>query len=60
MDILLGCEKLQMTLPKNKTGEAAAGLVACLFDNCLEFLAANFDEVLASQGFLCLGKVSKK
>uniref|UniRef100_A0A914V2R9 BTBD8 BACK domain-containing protein n=1 Tax=Plectus sambesii TaxID=2011161 RepID=A0A914V2R9_9BILA len=59
IDVLLGCEKLQVTLPRSKASsasEAVAALVSDLLDSAMSFLASQLDQVIASQSFSNQGK----
>lgn len=62
MNALLGCEKLQVTLPRvTKTGastELVSQAVAELLDTTIEYLSQNFDHVITTEQFLNQGRVS--
>uniref|UniRef100_A0A0N5A654 BTB domain-containing protein n=1 Tax=Parastrongyloides trichosuri TaxID=131310 RepID=A0A0N5A654_PARTI len=59
IDVLLSCEKLQISLPRSKLPQAAEAvkfLVNEVVEYCVEFIATSFDLLLESQSFLNHGK----
>uniref|UniRef100_A0A914HFZ2 BTB domain-containing protein n=1 Tax=Globodera rostochiensis TaxID=31243 RepID=A0A914HFZ2_GLORO len=59
VDVLLGCEKLQVTLPRLKSAGAAhrvLGVVADVEEYCLELILAQFDLLISSRAFRSFGK----
>lgn len=54
VDVLLGCEKLQVTLPRLKLVGAAQrvlGMVGDVEEYCLELLVGQFDSLISSSAF---------
>ncbi|KAI6205509.1 BTB/POZ domain-containing protein 8 [Aphelenchoides besseyi] len=59
VDVLLGCEKLQIALPRLKTQSASQfvqRLVADTVEFCTDFLVSAFDGVIASKSFVQQGR----
>ncbi|KAL3081926.1 hypothetical protein niasHT_037104 [Heterodera trifolii] len=59
VDVLLGCEKLQVILPRLKSAAAAQRVLRMLADveeYCLELVRAQFDSLISSRAFRTLGK----
>uniref|UniRef100_A0A915EQN6 BTBD8 BACK domain-containing protein n=1 Tax=Ditylenchus dipsaci TaxID=166011 RepID=A0A915EQN6_9BILA len=59
IDVLLGCEKLQMGLPRAKSQQAAQvvqQLVINVVEYCMEFLTNSFDLVVSSKSLTNHGK----
>ncbi|KAL3119973.1 hypothetical protein niasHT_007101 [Heterodera trifolii] len=59
VDVLLGCEKLQVILPRLKSAAAAQRVLRMLADveeYCLELIRAQFDSLISSRAFRTLGK----
>lgn len=47
------------TLPQMKWTEPIFGMVTRLLQDCIHFMAKNFNAILSSESFLALGKVSQ-
>ena len=58
LDIIMDCDKLLGSLPRVNWSSPIATMTENLVEKCLEFLKANFVEVLQSKRFMDLGKVS--
>ncbi|KAE9551899.1 hypothetical protein FO519_004890 [Halicephalobus sp. NKZ332] len=59
IDVLLGCEKLQASLPRIKSTQLAdvvQGLVGDVVEYCTDFLISSFDLVVGSKSFKSHGK----
>uniref|UniRef100_A0AC35TSD2 BTB domain-containing protein n=1 Tax=Rhabditophanes sp. KR3021 TaxID=114890 RepID=A0AC35TSD2_9BILA len=59
IDVLLSCEKLQISLPRSKLPHAAESvklLVNELIEYCVEFVGTSFDLILESTSFINHGK----
>ncbi|TKR82685.1 hypothetical protein L596_016373 [Steinernema carpocapsae] len=59
IDTFLGCEKLQISLPRSKSQSAAdyvQNMVNEVIEFCTEFLVQSFDAVVASNAFSDAGK----
>ena len=59
IDVLLGCEKLQASLPRIKSvqlSEVVQGLVADVVEYCTDFLISSFDLVVGSKAFKTHGR----
>uniref|UniRef100_A0A0K0FVA1 BTB domain-containing protein n=1 Tax=Strongyloides venezuelensis TaxID=75913 RepID=A0A0K0FVA1_STRVS len=59
IDVLLSCEKLQISLPRSKLPQAAEIvklLVNEVIEYCIEFIGTSFDLLLESQNFINHGK----
>lgn len=59
IETLLGCEKLQVGLPRIKSqqlAESSQSLVNDVIEYCTEFLISSFDLVLGSKAFKAHGK----
>ncbi|CEF69502.1 BTB/POZ-like domain and BTB/POZ fold domain and BTB/POZ domain-containing protein [Strongyloides ratti] len=59
IDVLLSCEKLQVSLPRSKLPQAAESvklLVNEVIEYCIEFIGTSFDLLLESRSFINHGK----
>lgn len=54
----LNCDRLITTLPQMKWTEPIFGMVTRLLQDCIHYMAQNFNQILNSESFLALGKVS--
>ncbi|XP_042896030.1 uncharacterized protein [Parasteatoda tepidariorum] len=56
IDMTLNCDRLINTLPQLKWTEPIFGMITKLLQDCIHFMAKNFNQILKSEGFLALGK----
>ncbi|XP_055934534.1 uncharacterized protein LOC129963945 [Argiope bruennichi] len=56
IDMTLNCDRLLTTLPQLKWTEPIFGMITRLLQDCIHFMAKNFNQILKSEGFLALGK----
>ncbi|KAG8193745.1 hypothetical protein JTE90_005043 [Oedothorax gibbosus] len=56
IDMTLNCDRLLTTLPQLKWTEPIFGMITKLLQDCIHFMATNFNQILNSEGFLALGK----
>ncbi|XP_054706921.1 uncharacterized protein LOC129216730 [Uloborus diversus] len=56
IDMTLNCDRLMNTLPQLKWTEPIFGMVTKLLQDCIHFMAKNFNKILNSETFIALGK----
>ncbi|XP_015785086.1 uncharacterized protein LOC107362513 [Tetranychus urticae] len=58
IEIVLHCDRLTKTTPKVKWAEPIFSLIGRLIEQCVNFVAGNYDLIVASESFISLGRAN--